>query len=416
MGKKLTGLLAALSLLIGLCSVGLTTLAMNQTAGDSPALGWKADVSKADEWFTNDNGTGQGSLAELAEANRAARVGKAGDCGFRMSLNPAANKASGCTYKPLGVKITVDLDETPYLHLKVSDVQEFYAMKINDYPNFGGSAENPDTTLIADQNTAIETVIDLREKLGWSGEKTFWLSYFVNDTDYSGGAVLVDYLYIDENAEKPTTPTEPESPKGWEADVSKTDEWFTNDNNNGRGSLKELAEDARAARVEKVGDNGFRMSLDPTLNKASGYTYKPLGIKITVNLDETPYLHFKTSGVNEIYAIKINDHPDFGGTPEKEDTLLIADRDTPFETVIDLREELGWSGEKTFWLSYFVNDVDYSGGANTVDYLYLSSSKNADNPKTGDTQMPLLLSLTLLSLGSAAAAFSILMRKKKASF
>ena len=133
------------------------------------------------------------------------------------------------------------------------------------------------------------------------------------------------------------------------------------------GVFESLRGDVIQKPVIDAAPNPSRWSNDGAISKldsnrlnvkvAPGHTFGCVSYKVTVNLDDTPYIILNVSDVDKMWALKVN-----SGTDDI-DTILISDTSQTGDFIADIKSATGWSGTKSFILRMFSSDGE---GANTV--------------------------------------------------
>ena len=184
--------LKALSL--ALCATVLATVAAIPASAAEPVISWKADVSDLSKLESESREdptkfvTMDGAAGEVfmnVEAN--------GDLG---GIKAKIVDNDDTAWKTVCFKVTVDLDKTSWFHIRHEAAPVSFCVKVTDQerPN-----EGVDTALFPETTATDELAIDIKEKTGWSGEKTFWVKYFMIDGNKSGGQNIADVMCISDS-------------------------------------------------------------------------------------------------------------------------------------------------------------------------------------------------------------------------
>lgn len=150
------------------------------TFAATPIVGWTADLSVTANWQTEGKEGGGLDFVSLSapDAERYIIVSKYGTLGgFKAKIVDN----NDTPWKAIATQVTIDLDQTQYLHIKHSEVNAVYCIKATAEQN---PTDGQDMILLPEGSSkGQELVVDIKTKTGWSGKKTFWIKYFIIDAE-----------------------------------------------------------------------------------------------------------------------------------------------------------------------------------------------------------------------------------------
>ena len=166
----------------------------------------------------------------------------------------------------------------------------------------------------------------------------------------------------------PASAAEPVISWRWQADFSDMSAWQSE----GREDpTKFIPMDGSAEVFMEVAANGDQGGFKAKIVDNDSTAWKTICYKVTVNLDETPWFHIRHESAPVSFCVKVTDEE----VPnEGIDTALFPETTATDVLAIDIREVTGWSGEKTFWVKYFMVDANNTGGENVADVMCISDS------------------------------------------
>lgn len=153
-------------------------------------IGWKADFTKMDKILGETVDGADGTFITM-DAPQDRRV---------TLLTPMNNEFGGfkakftafndVPWKAVAFPVTINVDKYPYFHFKSSASTVTHAVKVTEEQNPG---DGNDLLLVPENsNSASEMVLDLKTTTGWSGTKTFWVKYFMIDSEKTGAENVLD--------------------------------------------------------------------------------------------------------------------------------------------------------------------------------------------------------------------------------
>ncbi len=222
--------------------------------------------------------------------------------------------------------VTVDLDQTPDVTIRVPKTTGEWALKVND----GTLADDISLSGPDAGNTGTFT-FDVAKATGWSGVKTFSLRLF--ETGKGTSTTVDDIAFA-------------------KADVADGSAFV--DNFDGSGTPADWPTTKSGMTVSE-GDGKLSLAI----GSSTGSAYSAVGRSVTVDLDKYPVISLDAAGGTGLWSLKLND-----GSGDK---ALQGDTTLGGVNTFDVASKLGWSGVKTFTIKiYAINPA--GGGPSSVSF------------------------------------------------
>jgi len=246
------------------------------------------------------------------------------------------------TYGYISRQVTVDLSKTPVLAVSMLGAVGGWSVKVND-GTLASDLKLQRSTADTSQTGTI--TFDVGAATGWTGQKTFTLRLFANDTGSTKGDFTVDQLQFQSRPELPSAASPgTEQTVGFSDDFSDASAWSAGSNLTltSQGGLGTL-----------------------TLGNAD---YSPISRQVTADVSANPILSISVPWTNGSWSLKVSK----GGSDG--DVELQHDTDTPGVYSYNLAALTGWSGSTTFTIRLY----EIGNGTKTiVDAMSLHSGEVA---------------------------------------
>ena len=167
-------------------------LLVSMTAAAEANFGWKADFTDMSVWRSEERAEPSTDFIgmDAPASERYVEVEANGDLGgFKAKI--VDNNTT--PWKCIATQITIDLDKTPWLHIRHSAAPVSYCVKVTQEKI---PTEGLDTALFGEGTSTAELAVNIKDVTGWKGEVTMWVKYFMIDGTNSGGQNITDVFSI----------------------------------------------------------------------------------------------------------------------------------------------------------------------------------------------------------------------------